>query len=494
MERLAQTRDNFSDFCELVFGTSAHAGQRRYVNNAHADLNFLLPGNSFGKTELMMRFAIWMGWFKKGAYEPTNAVEWLEQEYKVLLCSYSHGIAKESFDRFMLYHTNREELRILVKDILRSEPFKVTLNNGTILDWGSLDGQGKSVEAARRRLILVDEAGHIPDLKGTYDNILYPRTMGVGGQVHLFGTPKAHSDPYLLEVYEKGLDGKDPFYYSQSGSVMENEFWPQEEKDRVLRNPQYVIGWEDCDCPGECEVLEARNGQHPILTTIGKQVIRGAFVQAAGFFFNRMHVARMFSGEFPDVEWYGDIHFHEEPKEGHLYLGAFDLGGNRRPRKGKKGSDATVGFVIDYTERPYRIVRYDYIEGGSADWQQKYDLMAEVFKTYGMMYLLIDGTGQVDTVEEALYDRGVDVESVHFGGVSSKKFNMLRALQLSTELEWEGTRGLLRSPLVPRLKREMDYYVLPDDDIVQDHVMALAMLVNHVIEVDLPSFVATEVF
>ena len=201
----------------------------------------------------------------------------------------------------------------------------------------------------------------------------------------------------------------------------------------------------------------------------------------------------MFSGEH-EGEWHGKHSYTVEPQEGRLYMGAFDLGGNRRKRKGKRGSDATVGMVLDYTERPWTIVRYEYVEGGSADWQQKYDLMADIFKAYSMPYLLIDSTGQIDSVAEALQDRGVEVEGVHFGGTSSRKFDMLRNLQLALELEWHGTRGLLRAPLIEGLKYELDHYVLPDDDIVQDNVMALAMLAHHVVQWELPAPVAGEVF
>lgn len=496
-----------SAFSELVFGSPYHAGQRRYHENATSDVNFLLPGNSWGKTEDICREVIRHAWYKLGRNRPTTFDEWLSQEYKALVCSFNYTIAKESFDRLVMHQRNRSEVKALIKKISTDDPVRVELTNGAVIDWGSLAHDGKLVEAARRRVIFVDEVGHIPDLSGTYDNILYPRTMGVSGRIHFYGTPKAYSDPYLLEVYEKGKNGGDGFYYSQEGSVFENEFWPQEEKDRVLNNPRYVTGWRPCP-EGGCDEHHCRDGQHPIVTPVGQQVIYGAFVLAGGLFFNRMHVGRMFTGEHA-VVWDGENHFHEgmwtlnemgvwvrtgEPPKGRLYMGGFDLAGNKQRKKKKKGSDATVGFVLDYTERPWRIVHYHYIPGGEADWNQKYEIMSAVFRGYPMPYLLIDATGQVDTVQEALQDRGVEVEGVHFGGSSSKKFDMLRALQLCTELEWSGVRGVLRSPLIPRLKHELDHYVLPDDDIEQDCVMALAMPCHHIAHWELPAAVGGEVY
>jgi hypothetical protein len=63
--------------------------------------------------------------------------------------------------------------------------------------------------------------------------------------------------------------------------------------------------------------LACRNGEHPILTQMGRQVILGAFIIAGGFFFNRHHIMRMFSGEHNGV-WLGDTRYTVEPEEGRL--------------------------------------------------------------------------------------------------------------------------------------------------------------------------------
>lgn len=494
MARLAATAYDPSAFSSLVFGSPLHAGQRRYCANAQADVNFLLPGNSYGKTELELRDAIYRGWFKTGPNRPKNYRDWMTQPYRILVCSYNYPIAKESFIRLISgagsYYNQRDEFRVLIQNKIETDPPFIELSNNTRIDWGSLDGSGRLVEAARYNHIYVDEAGHIPDLARVFDNILYPRTLGVGGQIHLFGTPKPHSDPLLLEIFEKGQAG-DPFYYAQAGSCLENEFWPADERRRVLANPRYVTGWQD-ECPSGGCILD-QDGKHPILTLMGRQVILGAFVLAGGFFFSRPHVSRMFTGDH-DVTWVGDTQFYSQPQAGRLYMGAFDLGGNKLKRRKHKGSDPTVGFVVDYTERPWKIVWYRYIEGGELDWNQRYEVMSKVFHDYGMPYLLIDATGTVDSVQEALQDRGVEVEGIQFGGLGNKKLDMLRNLQLVMELHWGDTVGVLRSPKIDRLKHELDTYVLPDDDIVQDHVMALGMVCHHIAQFELPPPISGDVY
>src|SRR5690606_21214439 len=158
-----------------------------------------------------------------------------------------------------------------------------------------------------------------------------------------------HSDPYLLEVYEKGKDGKDPFYYSQAGSVLENSYWSDEERDRVFANPRYVKGWTDCPEGGNCDSGICRRQGRPILPPIGRQVILGAFVIAGGYFFDRYAVGRIFTDPQADeVEWHGENHFHtgrweldssgiwrrlDDAPSNRLYMGAFDLGGNKMRKR-----------------------------------------------------------------------------------------------------------------------------------------------------------------
>ena len=298
MADLATTYGDPSAFSELVFGTPFHKGQESYAKQATADLNFLLPGNSWGKTEFIVRFALYVGWFKDGPLRPTAFEDWLHARFNILLASYEYDTIGESFDRLEREYNNNPRVKSLISSITSSPRGEIVLANGTRIDFGTLKDQGKHVEATRYSAIFVDEAGHIPDISYTYDSVLYPRTMGVSGRVHFIGTPKPHSDPYLLEVFEKGKDGKDPFYFSYSGSVLENEFWTEDERVRVFQNPRYVKGWRPVEHDEELGVLHLAvrdiDGvpSVPILTPMGRQVILGAFVIAGGYFFNRFHVQR----------------------------------------------------------------------------------------------------------------------------------------------------------------------------------------------------------
>jgi hypothetical protein len=504
---LAGTFGDPSAFSRLVFGTPYHQGQKNFAEAATADLNFLLPGNSWGKTEYIVRQTLYDGWFKTGPLRPTNFKDWVQQTYNMLLASYEYDPIEESFDRLKTYYNNNPKVRALIASITSAPSPKIVMSNGTKIDFGTLKDNGKHVEATRYNRIRVDEVGHIPDISYTWDSVLYPRTMGVSGRTDFIGTPKPHSDPYLLEIFDKGREGTDDFYFSYSGSVLENEFWTDAERERVFRNPRYVKGWRAVAPGEELGVLESATRlldgvpSVPVLTPMGKQVILGGFIMAGGYFFNRFHTQRMFTW---DEKWgrivrSGDsfvVLTDEKPyQDGHMYMAAFDLAGNKAKRKRKgKGSDPTVGMTIDITTRPWKVVRFDFIPGGDADWEQKYELMREVFETYQLPYLVVDVTGNVDSVQEALQNRGVEVQGIHFGGSSNKKFDMLRNLQLCMEMDWGNTLGVLRSPDIPQLKYELDHYIIPDDEIVQDCVMTLAMAAFEIAQYELPAPAMGEVF
>lgn len=494
---LAATENDPDAFAKLVFNPEddkpgLHNGQKLYHNAHNGQVNFLLPGNSWGKTEFIVRYSLWNAWFKHGHKYPYEKYEdWIGVDDKTLIASFNYSVAEESFDRFKQYKSSNPRVDFFIEAV-NLQASEVRLRNGAVIKWGSLDGSGRLVEAVRFNRIFIDEVGHIPDLSYTYDSILYPRTMGVNGIIHFFGTPKAHSDPYLLEVYEKGKNGGDGFYYSQSGAVFENSFWTEGERQRILKNPRYVTGWSECPESGckdpVCFPHDGGSG-HAILTPMGKQVILGYFIQEGGLFFNKHHIQRMFTwdDQRPTPKWTGDDRMEIAPRNGRVYAAAWDLAGNKlRSRKRNRGSDPTVGIVIDYTDRPWQIVRYDFIRGGEADWEEKYQLMEHVYHTYNLDHVGIDATGQQDSIAEALETRGLDVESIYFGGAGSKKLDMLRNLQLVTEWDYEGTKGLLRSPLIPTLKRELENYALPDDNISQDTVMTLAMVVHDIVQYELP--------
>lgn len=451
------TTEGLQDFNTILFGGPLHPGQVKWRLNATKQTNLLSPGNSWGKTEFIKRDAVLWNWYKLCPDNPwlhASWESWWNLDYRTLVASFQFDIAKETFQRLRHSIDGGEPLSGLVARIIESDPPKIEFHNRSVLDFGSLDHGGRHVEATRRRKIWVDEAGHQRDLKKIYDDVLYPRTMGVGGIIDLYGTPKEQTDPWLYEVFMFGQDNH-PFFYSQEGSSLENVFWPEGEKERVLSNPNLVY-------------------PDGTLTPKGEQVIKGRFLNTGGRFFDPVDVLRMFSG---DHGWY-------VPKGSCLQ--AYDVAGSKRK------ADARVGITLDTSAFPYRVCRLDYWPGGTQNWQQFYDHVEASYKETGAWLVGLDVTGPTgDSIQEELENRGISVEPFNFGGASQKKYNMLRNLQSMMQTERDvkekdgGTKrvkGLVRFPdfhkyqeLEPR-KHEFDQYTLDDKKLRQDTVMALAMV------------------
>jgi len=451
MQKLAECQDDtdgIQGFNEIVFGTGLHSGQLDVALHARHETNLISPGNSWGKTEFIAREAARWCWLKLvhgSAY--TSPREWIEKDYRALICSYQFDIAKESYQRLQQKYDAGGVFAGLVSRIIRSDPPKIEFTNGAVLDFGSLDQGGRHVEATRRQAIWVDEVGHMPGFRDIYRGILFPRTIGVGGLIWLLGTPKIHTDPWLYEI----ATGQDPYYYFREGSSYENTYWPAQERERIERNPE----------------LFNRNGS---LTMMGQQVVNGKFILAGGHFFPRLHVLNLFKGNHQ---------FYVPPPGG---ITAWDLAGS------KKNSDATVGVTLDTASRPWRVARLEHLPGGSADWEEKLDLIEACYQEDKPYSVGIDVTGPTgDSIEEALRARGLPVDAIHYGGTGSKKYDMLRNLQSRLEMHVPGeerTKGWIRFPnerdypeLEPR-RKEFDFYKLDDAKLTTDTVMALAMAVK----------------
>jgi hypothetical protein len=461
-------------FNQLVFGTPLHDGQLRVALGSRKQTNLISPGNSWGKTEFIAREAVRYCWLKLVHGDQfTSPREWLERDYRALVCSYQFDVAKESFHRLDQRNDQGGVLAQLVKRIVTKDPPKVEFMNGSVLDFGSLDQGGRHVEATRRQAIWVDEVGHIPDFRDIYRSILFPRTIGVRGIIWLLGTPKPSTDPWLYEVAMQGAE-QDGYYSFYEASSYENTYWPEDERQRVEANPE----------------LFNRDGS---LTPMGRQVVEGKFILAGGLFFSRPHILRMFRGthEFyvPGLEVEPSGETYRTP---HLAVTAWDVAGS------KKTADATVGVTLDLDVRPWRVSRLEHLPGGSVDWAGKYDFIHQCWEEDESYAVGVDVTGpSADSISEELMNRGLPIEPIHFGGQTSKKYDMLRNLQSRMEtgdddLDGNPFRGWLRFPDVkthPELeerKKEFDFYRLDDAKLITDTVMATAMAVKLASDLVLP--------
>jgi len=469
-----QTSGNgIQSFNRELFGTDLFDEQIEWLLKAQKPVNTLAPGNSWGKTELLARDAVRRAWYKLSLssipyWWARDPELWTTMDWRGLTAAYEYDTAAESFKRLMLRVDRGEVLAQLVRKMTRGEQPQMQFANGSILDWGSLGEKGKHVEATRRQLVQIDEVGHVNDFEMIYNDVLFPRTLGVDGIILLYGTPKEHTDPFVFEIYEDGLVEGHPFYTSMSGSSLNNPYWPAIDRARTLANPAYV-------------------NPDGSFTPKGRQVIEGAFLGVGHLWFHRAAIRRMFSGEHT---WYVP-----ERNASGIYA-AWDLGGSR-PK-----SDATVGITVDTGSFPYRVCRVDHLQGRDYSWSMKYDLIEEAYHEQGVELLGIDVTGALsDAVEEELAERGLNIYPFRLGGTSALKHNLLRNLQAMMDQQEDDRLGAFRWPnpknhpeLIAR-RKEFEKYKYPDDKHLEtDTVMAMGMLAQIVSETAVPPPVFGQVY
>ena len=436
-------------FAEIMLPRRPHEGQVKFLTEANAYINVLVPGNRWGKSTVIAMRHIWHCMFKVGG-QPSGKHTWATMPYETISAAYSA-------DQAMIVYN--EALRLLKHPAIapfvtrvRTTPFpSIRFYNGAVFHCRSAHDGRKYLDGHAYRYVSIDEAGWIDDLKHLMNQVILMRLAG-GGMVDLIGTPKGFGDLYWYA--NRGLRGVDG-YYTQRGSIFDNPFLPAEDIKR------------------RDELLQHSDPR------LRQQVIYGDFVSSEGMAFTQDQLDNAFDPDLPA---------HADYVEGHTYAQGWDLG---------RKTDFTVGITLDVTSRPYRVV--DFVRLNKVPWETIYDLIKSKAKDYHVRMPAIDASGPMgDVVEEELTKRGVFVDPVRISS-GEKKTNLVNTLQSALdygrqqigERDWldeagilhkipdleppGGDWGLLRLPAIPALLDEMGRYQMEDRNLVQDCVMALAI-------------------
>jgi hypothetical protein len=438
-----------------------HKGQRRWLREAFAPINVLVPGNRFGKSTVT---AIRHLWFAMTKFVPKGRVliETAEKPYSTISLAYSAEQAKIVFE-MIRFIASSELFEPFVKDIKESPYPTIRLFNDSVINVRSAHDGGKYVDGFEYRYMSLDEAGYIDDLKSLVNGVMIMRLAG-GGILDMLGTPKGITSNGLYWYASRALASA-PRYYGMRGSIYDNPFLPEDD----IRMRDRLIGSSD---PKK-----------------RRQVIYGDFVDYSGLAFSHDARENMFRPEMP---------VHEDYLEDHTYVQAWDLG---------RQTDFTVGFTLDITTEPWRSV--DFQRLNKVPWESIYDLIKAKAVEYHVDFPRIDATGpQGDVIEEELYKRERPVEPYRMSSLA-KKLDLINTMQ--TVMDWDrkqvgeyelvdenGFRqiepimeepdpgvdqwGLVRVPPIPVVIDEFGVYRHDDKKLTQDCVIALAMACHRAFE------------
>lgn len=431
-------------------GTEHDHGQVKFLREAWGYINCLLPGNRWGKSKVIAMKHIYCCMFKKGV-RITGDYTWMSMPYDTISAAMSFDQAELVFAAAeqMLKHP---AIAPFVSKIRRT-PFPVIeFWNGARFHCRSAHDNGKYIDGHEYRLVTIDEAGWIPNLKELINGVVLMRLAG-GGWLDLVGTPKGYGD--LHWYAQRGLRGVKG-YTAQRGSVFDNPHLPSED----IKRRDELLAHAD--------------------PRIRDQVIYGEFVSMSGMAFTQDQLDNLFVEGMPT---------HVDYIEGHRYVQAWDLG---------RITDFTVGGTFDVTTKPYPLV--DFVRLNKVPWETQYGIIKAKRDEYRVQLPIIDATGpQGDVIEEDLWNHEVMVDGfkISTGAIKTDLINTLQAA-LDEGREVIGTRdefdeagnlrktpdhepagvgdwGLIRLPPIPQLVDEFGRYQIDDKKLQQDCVMMVAL-------------------
>lgn len=304
-------------------------------------------------TTLVSCLHIWYAWGKRGIKQGSKKA-WENAEY--LTCALApHTQQAEVVIRTIrqiltsTYSWTDPETEKLVSNKCKIEWFLVKANESAPMEVLYANGaktlirstgedRGKSIAAKAFGYIGYDEAGKSLHLEEEYKSTILPRTADMDGDIDLIGTPDADSPSFVFfqEMFWRGGGDNYPkqkFHYSHEGSALENPYLPK----------NYVQDMIDKYPPGD-----------PYL----QQVLYGKFISVGNKVFDHKAIIEC-SKEMPEYIPYNHILENGELKEdkiNHRYIIGVDTA---------IGNDEMVYTVIDWTQKPFKVVRIMACKGNS---------------------------------------------------------------------------------------------------------------------------------
>ena len=174
-----------------------------------------------------------------------------------------------------------------------------------------------------------DECADIAELWTFTNNTLLPRLVSLDGTIDLVGTPQPEGTDYMrmIELAEEDMEKPDwkekGIFYTQRGSMYENEFLPRDAIEKMKRTMDPVMA---------------------------QQVIEGEYVEIGDKYFGFERIQHSVDRELQLVE---------QGIPNRKYITSVDFAGGE-----SAWADFTVIMTIDYTEEPYKVVQFRRFKGG----------------------------------------------------------------------------------------------------------------------------------
>jgi len=438
----SELRDYHADpveFARRVLEVDPHFGQQRWLRESTNTENALVTGNRWGKTFTAAMKAVWKCAYRKGWNQSIAAAMRAKHEpYHAINVSITADQSRLVWQkaRSML---EASKAQWLVKDVLMSPFPKIIFTNGSVLEARSTARDAEHLLGNSYDFVSYDEAAFEKKFLRVRDNVLRMRVVDRAGAIDYTSTGNGRNDFGLY--YLKGLEGKDPDLYSQTGSSFEN---PHIDADRLRKNVERMSA-----------KMRAQN-------------IDGAIIDGGGDYFSPedLEVAydasldTMLKEIFDDegvtawAELFVEGESWRDAYPSHKYVSGWDLADKQ---------DWTVGTTWDVTAEPITLVEFERFH--RKGWEHVYDRMRARDAKYGPRSTKFDSTGVGDVVADGLRD--ISAEGINFAG--NRKDAMLTNVQSMLSLRE------VRWPNIRVFRSELAFYEREDVSLVTDCVMSAAV-------------------
>jgi len=450
-------------FSEYFLGVPLHGGQKEFLiksdpiaNPESTRKNILVPCNRWGKTVALAIKHIRFCFYKIGIDPEMTMQAMRDLRYATLdLSPHSNQVQACYNFIFDILHnrfvtivdgkkrTNKCKIRSFFQSKNDSKN-RILFNNYTNF-FGASTGEDHGASLAGRQfgLITYDECVFSHHLRTELPGRIMSRTIDYNAPIDLVSTfdAEAKSQQYYFRLVRQALKGQNE-WWCKTGKYTDNIFIPEDIREAAKKK----IMAEDY--------------------SKFRQVFLGEAVPSS---------IKVFEPEVID-NIFRDILRPQEPVHGRDYLISVDWGGSDQ-------GDPTVMMVFDYTEKPYRIVHHERIQGGSPTLQ--FSMLKNLQIAYNNAKIIMDTNSLGGVLIKKLLSE-MKVKTYDFTAHGGEKGEAVTQLKLALtfkrryEISKDGLMvdhykdyGKLRSYYIPELEEQLGSYEIKDEGLEQDFVATL---------------------
>lgn len=439
----------------------------------------LTCANRWGKSVTIAVIQLWFLFYKIGVAEGDDA-SWLKTEYRTANIAPHSALTEPVFKTMHQILTSSFSIRdpetgrmrtnqcliewwYLKDRTLNTPPYKMFFDNNSYIEHRSLGAdQGDSLQGKPYGLITYDEGGRSDHLQSEIDDSIIARLFDQQGPLMILSTPSQNSKSnlYYYTLYKRGLIGSENTY-TMTGSIRDNEFFSEEQI-----NAQYDLLKDN---------------------PLRDQMLEGKFIFGGSTLFSIESILEAQDEALNDGRRY-------EP--GHRYVFGTDTA---------IGSDEMVHYVIDITEKPWKIVRTLACKGNSKSPQMHLNDFLDLVEPYNVEPGSLFGMLETYNGESVRWYKdlppNIQLLTKTYGSWNPEKLktenqnevkpatNISKKADMLVSLKKVLATGNLKIPKNDvRLADQLSVYQEDDKKLDTDRVMALALAVHRATELETLGF------